>query len=625
MERFLQDVRFAARSLVRNPGFTITALLTLALGLGANTAMFSIVNGVLLRPLPYPEPDRLVRVYQANPGQGLRQNAISAADFEDWRTQTRSFAGMAAYMRLPMVLGGVGDPIEIQSAFVTGSFFAVLGSPVQLGRTLADEDVRQANAVISNRLWRTRFGADPQIVGKPITLPRGPLTIVGVMPSTFRFPTPGTDVWVPESLLGNAVPPPSVREARIFEGIARLKENVSLQQTHADLNMVAARLAADYPQSNAGWSAATVVPLRTAIVGDVDRALFVVLGVVGFILLIACANMANLLLARGAGWANQIAIRAALGAGRMRIIRQLLTESFLLSLLGGVLGLVLAVWGVQAIMALSAKTLPRVEDVHVDGRVLGFGLLLALATGLMFGLIPALRAALAEPQNNLKGLRGSVGHGQRLRSAFVVVEVSLAVVLVIGAGLMARSFLALRSVDPGFDAAHVLAVTIQYNMSGIAGPNFVTHLSQRRSEIIERVAALPGVVSVGAINSLPLQEERWEPFEFTRADGSGLENGAKLQADRSYVSSDYLQTMKIPVLRGELLPEQWAENSPIPFLINEAAARNFWPGKEAVGQVVRDGSGEAIVVGVVGDVRQRGLAENPRPTVYFRTPSLPVS
>jgi predicted permease len=617
----IQDVRYALRSLRRAPGFTAIALLTLALGLGANTAMFSIVNGVLLRPLPYAEADRLVRVYQASPGQGLRNARISIPDFEDWRAQTPAFATMTAYDRMPQILTGRGDPLEIQSAYITGDFFGTLGTPVQLGRSLVEDDHRQAsrNAVISDRLWRARFAADRRAIDSPILLRGEPFTIVGVMPVDFRYPTPDTDVWVPESVLDDRAIGPRVRDNRIFEGVARLKDGVSLEQAQAELNAVAARLAAEHPKSNAEWSAATVVPLRTAIVGDVDTALVVVLAVVGFILLIGCANLANLLLARGSARSREIAIRTALGARRMRIVRQLLTESLVLAFLGGVLALVISGWGVQTVMALSANTLPRVDDVHLDGRVIGFGLLLALLTGVLFGLLPALRAARADPQSDLMGGRGTVGRGQRLRSVLVVAEVGLAVMLVIGAGLMARSFLALRSVDPGFDPDHVLTVSMQLNLAGVPGSEIGARLLRRREEIIDRVAVLPGVLSAGTVNAFPLRDEgNLTMFEYHRADGSGMQDGSPLRVETRYISRGYIRAMGIPLLRGEPLPDQTANGAPLPMLVSETAARRFWPGADPIGQVLVASFGPRLVVtGVVGDVRHHVLAEPPAPALYL--------
>jgi predicted permease len=620
LETLLQDIHYACRSLRRAPGFTAVAAVTLALSIGANMAMFSIVDGVLLRTLPYADADRLVRVYQANPVQKAADGLISAPDFEDWRVQTRSFAAMAAYAQAPAILTGRGDPFELESAFVTGDFFGVLGTAAQIGRPLLEDDTRKAvgNAVISDRLWRTRFGADQEVIGSAILLWGHPFTVVGVVPSTFRFPTPDTDVWAPHSVLSEDIVGPRVRNQRTLEGVARLAEGVSLEQARAELNAVSARLALAHPVTNAGWSAATVVPLRMTILGAVDRALMVVFAVVGFILLIGCANLANLLLARGAARSREMAVRTALGAGRMRLVRQLLTESLVLGLLGGVLGLVLAVVAVDTVLALSGQTLPRVEDVRIDGRVIGFGLLLVLVTGLLSGLFPALRTADAAPGHDLKSGRGVIGRGLRLRSALVVAEIGLAVVLTISAGLMARSFLALRSVDAGFDSDGLLAVTMQFNIANVRAPDIGRHIVQRREEFIERFAALAGVASVGSITNLPLEGRCRDYLEFTHQNGSRAVDGGVFRADNCLISTGYLRTMRIPVLRGEPLPNEWARGAPVPFLVNETAALRFWPGQDPLGQMIRGNyGGDAVVVGVVGDVRQLGLRDAAPPTVYY--------
>ena len=624
MHSLIQDVRYAFRQLARAPGFTAVAVLTLALAIGANATMFSLVNGVLLEPLPYADADRLVRVYEANPEQNIREGGISLPSLEDWRAQASSFAAMAAYQGMPIFLTGREDPLELQSAFVTEDFFGVLGVPVQLGRPLTPSDVQQASRsiVISDRLWRAAFAADPGIVGSTAVFGGQPYAVVGVAPRAFRFPTPDTDVWGPYSVLSEIQVGRRIRTARVLQGVARLAEGVSLEQAQAELTTIAASLAVEYPDSNAGWNAATVVPLRTTIVGAVDRALVVVFGVVGFMLLISCANLANLLLARGVSRSKEIAIRTSLGAAPVRIVRQLLTESLVLALLGCVVGLVLSVGGVQGVLALSGDTLPRAEDVRIDGPVIAFAFLLAGATGLSFGLLPAMRTALGTPANDLKS-RGFIGRqSRRLASTLVVAEVSLAVVLVIGAGLMSRSFLELKSVDPGFDPDSALAVTVQYNVADVPISEIGAHLVRRRSEIIDRLTALPGVTDVGATNSLPLRADFWEPWQFTRADGSGAPD-EMLRTDGSYVSSGYLNAMRIPLLRGEPLPAQvdLASGAPFPVLINETAARRFWPGQEAVGRVIRSTRGtfqmQMRVAGVVADVRQRGLAAEPPPAMYL--------
>jgi predicted permease len=619
-DMFLQDVRYALRLLRRSPGFAAVAILTLALGIGATTAIFSVVNGVLLRPLPYAAADRLVRLYEANVEQGVTDGPTSIPTLEDWRTHTRAFSAIAASQVVPMIVTGRGDPGELQMALTAGDLFRLLGTPARIGRPLLEQDFRESapHAVISERLWTTRFAADPAVIGSTLLLQGRAYTVVGVMPSDFRYPTAETDVWAPHSVLTDMEIGPRIRNQRTLEAVARLAPGVTLDQARNDLNAVTARLAAEHPQTNAGWRAATVLPLQAAIVGDVDTALLVVLGIVAVILLIACANLANLMLARGPARAGEIAIRTALGAGRMRIVRQILTESVVLALLGGALGIALAAWSVQVILALSADTLPRVEDVRLDYRVIGFGVLVALFTAVLCGVLPALRAARAEPQHHLRGGRGAVGRGGHVRNVLVVAEVGLAVLLVIGAGLMARSFLALRTVDPGFDSDRVLAVTILINASGAEDP--IAHIVGRRTAFIERIGALPGVAAVGAVSALPLREGPWEAFEFTRPDGSGAPDGGPLRADRSYIDGEFLRSMSVPLLRGAPLPKDRSQvdpAGPFPILVNETAARRFWPDRDAIGQEMRAGKTPFVVAGVVGDVRHLRLSESPTPAVYF--------
>jgi predicted permease len=613
-----QDVRYALRSLRRSPGFAAVALLTLALGIGANAAMFTIVNGVLLRPLPYPDADSLVRVYHANPRQGVREASTSLPDVTDWRAQTPAFSSMAGFFRLPTILTGHGDPRQLDVAYVTGEFFGTLATPAQLGRPLdtADHVQAQPRGVISDRLWRTTFSADPAVIGSTITVRAGSIAIVGVMPAGFRFPTPETDLWMPESVLSDAMVGARTRANKRYEAVARLRHGISVDRAQADLSAVAGRLAGEH-RENEDWSDATVVPLRTVIVGDVDRALIVVFAVVGLILLIGCANLANLLMARGASRAGEIAVRTALGAGRMRIVRQMLTESLVLAALGGALGMFLGAWTVNALVAASADTLPRIEDIRVDAPVLGFAGLLVLLTSLLFGALPAIRVALAEPLDNLRGTRGVIGRGQQLRGALVAAEVALTVLLAIGAGLMARSFLALRTVDPGFKPEGVLTVGLQLNIAGVPPPQMRSFIIRRRDEIIDRLAALPGVIGVGSIDSLPLRDDGGT-VDFTRTDGTGNSDGSALRAEIRIVHPDYFRAMGIPLLKGEPLPREVAAGDQAPVLVSETAARRFWPGGNPIGQLLRNpGLGvQSHVIGVVGDVHQIGLAEAPRPAVY---------
>jgi predicted permease len=616
MDTLLQDLRFALRQLVRNPGFTAVAVLTLALGIGANAAMFSVVNGVLLRPLPYAEPDALVRIHQVSPEFGVDRGPVSAVDFDDWLARARSFYGMAGYFTGGGILTELDDPVELRTTYVTEGFFDLLGIPVQLGRPLLDDDSREMrrSVVVSDRLWRTTLGADPEVAGRSVRLDGEAYTVVGVAPPDFRFPEPDVDAWRPFSLLTPDDIGPRVRDSRLLSVVARLDSGVETAVAEEEMRSIAASLADEHPASNAQWNDAAVRSLRSEIVGDVDRALVVVLGVVGFILLIACANLANLMLARGAARSREFAVRTALGAGRMRVVRQLLTESAVLAVVGGALGLVLSLWGVQAIVGLGAETLPRVESIAIDAQVLGFTLLLSLFTALLFGLVPAFRAAGSKVHDSLKDGRGTMGsRGGRLRSGLVVAEVALAVLLVVGAGLMARSFLELRSVDPGFDREGTLAVSLRLNLADVPADEMFSHILERRDELVERLGALPGVAAAGAINTLPLRGEG-EPFEFTRPDEPV--GGVTLRADARYVSPGYIRAMGIPLLRGEPLSDEVVA-LPIPIHISETAARRYWPGEDALGQSVLARDMEFVITGIVGDVRQIGLDLEPTPAVYF--------
>jgi predicted permease len=617
----IPDIRHALRQYRRTPGFTAVAVLTIALGVGANAAMFSIVNGILLRPLPYPAAHELALLHSASPRQEELMGRVSFQDFEDWQARTRTLASLAAYAPVPTILTERGDAAEVELTYVTERFFDVLGVRPALGRALLADDHRlqQRHAVVSDGFWRTYLGGDASAVGSTILLRGEPFTVVGVMPASVRHPTPETHVWVPHSLVepnmfANGIPQ---RGDRYLNAIGRLAPGADAARAQQELTSLSSELALTHPETNEDWHMATVVPLHTAVVGNVDQALLVVLAVVGFILLIGCANLANLLLARGSSRKREMAVRVALGAGRRRIVRQLLTESLVLAFLGGVIGLALSYWGVQTILALSADTLPRVEDVRLDLSVIGFGMLLATFTGILFGLVPALRMANTDPQHDLRGGRGAVGtEGQRLRGALVVAEVALAVLLVIGAGLMARSFLELRNVDPGFEPDRVLTVALQLNLTGVPEEEMGTFLVQRRELILERVRALPGVEHAGMVNVFPLRQGAFT-MEYTRA-GAGAEPGETgVQADTRYVDPGYVQAMGIPLLRGEHLPENLAGGVPVPVLLSESAARRLWPGEDAVGRRINVPWGEAEVRGVVGDVRQVGLGEAPPPAVYF--------
>src|ERR1043165_1351870 len=458
MDSVLKDLRFAIRSLLKRPGFTAITLIALALGIGANTAIFSLVNAVILRPLPYPDSDRLVWMY-GNIRNGGNRASVAPLDFQDYRNQNKTFEQFAATstIPLPITLTGSGEPERLQTSLVTGNFFQTYGVAPVLGRTFTLENEKPGQnqvAVLSYALWQKRFGGDPAIINRTILLDGKASQVIGVMGQDVVFPHV-VDLWVPMVFEGD--PDMNQRKAHFLRPIGRLKPGVTLAQAQADTDLIAAQLERQLPGANTGWNL-RLIPLREHLVGRTRTTLFILFGAVGFVLLIACANVANLLLVRAAARQKEIALRTALGASRLRIVRQMLTESLLLSLLGGALGALLAVWGVQLLVSLSADSLPRTVNVNIDATVLAFTLLISLATGLLFGLAPAFRTASVNLIDSLKdGARGSEGTMRnRTRSLLIVFESAVAVILLIGAGLLVRSLIALQNVNPGFDANNVL-------------------------------------------------------------------------------------------------------------------------------------------------------------------------
>jgi predicted permease len=610
------EFRYAWRGLMRSPGYSAVALVTLALGIGATVAMFAVVNGILLKPLPYAEPDRLVRVHYASTEHSVRDGAVSPVDFADLREASRTTDAMAAYWGGLYPLIGRGDPVEVHATFVTEDFFDVLGVPVRYGRPLLAEDLHSAApvAVISERLWRTRFDADPGVIGSRIELRDSSYTIVGVAAAALRYPVPANDVWLPQTLItADSHGPQDDRANRYLEVVARLAPGATLDAAQAELDGIAARLAADHPASNREWSGAEVQALRDVVVGGVDHTLLLMFAMVGFVLLIGCANLANLMLARAAGRTREIAVRTALGASRRRVVGQFAAEALLLASLGAAFGLATAAVAIELVATFSAQTLPRVEDLRVDGAVVLFAGALALVTALLFGSLPALRAAALMPSSALRGRNALGGERSRARGALVVAQVSVAVVLVVGAGLMVRSFNALQSVDPGFDPSRVLTVTMSLNLpADLEGPGPTTeYLLSRKEQLVAEISALPGVVAVGSVQRLPLQGSG-EPMELTRPDDSSL----AVRVDARFVSPGYFAAMGIPLRAGELFAAQ-PTGGPPPVLISETTAQRLWPGEPAVGKTMNARFADVIVTGVVGDVRQLELASAPQPAVYL--------
>jgi predicted permease len=637
MDILIQDIRYAVRKLARTPSFTIIAVTTLALAIGATTAVFSIVNGVLLKPLPYRQPDEIMKI--GSRGKDGKLVHMSVPDFTDYREQNHSFVGTAAIQdRNSANLSIAGaDPKRLNSASVGARFFDLLGVQMKLGRGfIAGEDGNDATRVVvlSERLWRSDFGADVRVIGRPISLNGKDYTIVGVAPSSLTYPsTP--DIWVP-FVFESWMTDPGNRGAHFMMAIARLRPGVSEESARRDMAAVGARLQAEYPKSNATFGG-TAENLQRSLVGDVRGTLLTMFGAVTFVLLIACANVANLLLVRAAGRETEIAVRTALGAGRGRIIRQLVTESVLLSLAGAVIGGALAAWIVDAIVAFGPKGLPRLENITIDGRVLAFSVTVAVVTGLLFGLVPAYHAARAEIGQMLKeSVRGSSGRrgAQRTRSGLVMTEMALAVVLLIGAGLLLRSFATLLQVDPGFRPENV--VSFDVSAPSIKYPND-RDLRRFTADVQSNLAAVPGVRSVAVAFARPMSNQGMRvSFDI---DGRPKEPAeSRLIADVLPATSNFFATMGISVVRGRTFTSAEENWGPPPVVVvNKAFVAKYFPTEDPLGKHITLGvthdtlatpspvTSKGEIIGVVGNVRQFGLREDPYPAVYQGWGTFPLN
>ena len=601
LDRLAQDVRYAVRTLRKSPGFTVVALLTLAAGIGANTVIFSVVRGVLLAPLPYTEPGRLAMLYAAKGERGDRI-MMSAPDATDLRSRTTAFTDVAIAGYTSADFVSSGEPERLTGSRVSGNLFAVLGVAPFLGRSLEQgDDLPNAPPVVvlSHALWHRRFGADAAVIGRSIPLGKQVRTIVGVMPPGFYFPTEKTEFWIP---LG-ADEVRYVRGDRMFRVVGRLKPGAAIGQARTEAKGVATVLESAWPQSNRGWSV-EVAPLIDAVVGDVREALLILLGAVGMVLLIACANVANLLLARGAARRREIAVRAALGAGRRRLARLLLVESLLLALAGGAVGVTFASWGLGALLPLYPPGLPRVAEIRLNAPVLAFTFVLSVVTGLLFGLLPALRLSRADLNSALRsGARSGGLQGGHSRRALVVAQVSLATVLLICAGLLVKSFL-LRTRVAGFDPSNVLMVNL---------PDLP---AARVAAIVETVRALPGVSAAGAGNSIPNA-----PAMSTEIEIQGKQKSdTRLDAIFDIVTADYFRVLRMPIRRGRVIEERDAASAPAVAVINEALARRYFPGEDPLGRQlrwVRISASWITIVGVVGDSTPFGADRETRPAMYL--------
>jgi len=619
IEDLWQDFRFSLRSLLKRPGFTAIALLALALGIGANTAIFSLVNAVILQPLPYRDPDRLISVYGTR--NRSTQGSVGPTDFLDYRSQNKTFEQFAASgsMMLPMNLTGSGEPERLNASIITGNYFDTFGVRPALGRgfSLENEKTGQDHVtVLSHAFWQTRFGGDPNIVNKTINLDGKAYEVLGVMPAEVVLPQPA-QLWVPINF--DADPEMKMRNARFLRGIGRLKEGVTLAQAQADTDLIAAQLEQQYPDSNTGWSL-RLISLREIIVGGSRTMLFIVFGAVGFVLLIACANVANLLLVRAAARHKEIAMRTALGASRLRIIRQMITESLLLAIFGGALGALLAVAGVKLLVSLGEDNIPRTANVKIDATVLAFTLLISLATGLLFGLAPAIRTMKENLVDALKdGIRGGseAPVKNRTRSLLVVFESAIAVMLLIAAGLLIRSLVALQNVDPGFDPNNVLTLRVDLPRQKYNTPEKASNFFE---QLETRVAGLPGVEAVGLITDLPLSgEARDMPY---RVEGRPATSDIAF-VDFRRVNKNYFSAMRIPLRRGRNFTEQEVRQSDKAIVVSQAFVDSVFPNEEALGKRLIIWSGVRNepyeIIGIVGDTRYQSLQGEPSATMYVPT------
>jgi putative ABC transport system permease protein len=601
IEDLWQDLRFGARVLFKQPGFTLAALLALALGIGANTAIFSVVNAVLLRALPYPDSDRLVSVEGVNAAKGITDSNMSAPDLADWQTQTRTFERVAGFVNGGALLN-LGDEAErVRATSATADFFPLMRTSAALGRTLAAEDAQKKSppvAVLSYALWQRRFGGDPSAVGRDLVISNESTTIVGVMPRGFDFPRQ-TEMWLPLSI----DPAAERRDNRYVEVVARLRDGAALEEARAEMDAINGRLEQAYPETNSGWRV-RLTSLRERLVGGMRTALLVLLGAVAFVLLIACANVANLLLARATSRRKEIAVRAALGASRLRVVRQLMTESVLLSLAGGTLGLLLSLWLTRLLVAVAPAGAPRFEEISVDARVFAFAFGVTILTGLLFGLAPALRASRVDLNGTLKegGRAGAEGaRRDRTRGLLVVSEIALSFMLLVGAGLLVRSFMRLREVSPGFDPAGVLAMRL--SVPGAKYPAGAER-AQFFGQALEKLRSLPGVESAGAVLSLPLGGDTFNVGRSFIREGRPATPEESQGASYVVATPGYFPTLRIPLKAGRVFDDRDTEKSPMVVVVNETMARKFWPGESPVGKritVWRDEKFPREVVGVVGD------------------------
>jgi len=616
MRTLLWDIRYAFRMMRKAPSFTAVVIITLALGIGANTAIFSVIRGVLLRPLPWPDADRLVRVWESNPARGFPFFSVAPPNFADWRAQSTSFDYLCNYRNSSFTLTGNGEPERLTGARVSHDFFAMLGVPPVAGRFFRPEEDADGQgfvAVISEGLWQRRFNGDPNVVGRAVTLDGSAFTIIGVAPAVVTIPNKRTEIWAPAAF--NAQTLTQARGAHYIAVIGRLKPNVSLAQAEGEMKGVAARLEKQYPASNTGWTARMLTVYETT-VGDIRTSLLTLFGAVSFVLLIACANVANLMLVRASARQREIAIQAALGAGRGRVVRQLLTESVLLALTGSAAGLALANWGVRALQQIGPRVgIPRAWEITLDPGVLLFTLGLALATGILFGIFPVVQMFRQDVYEALKdGGRTSTGQArQRMRNSLVVAEVALSLMLLVGAGLFIRSIGMLRGVELGMKTDGLLTMQVLLPRAAYPGNPDYVRFSQ---SALEHLKAIPGVESVAGASNLPLSGDN-ESYSFGVAGAPDSSNAPSV--DYAVVTQDFFSTAGIQLLSGRTFGPQDVETAQRVVVINRAMAQRFYPGQNPLGKQIQIGRNYSVVreiIGVVGDIRNNSIGEAPGNQAY---------
>ncbi len=628
MGALTNDVRYGLRMLLKSPGSTLVALIALGFGIGANSAIFSVVNGILLRPLPYKDPDRLVVVWETKLAKGIKQELVSPAEYREWAEQNRVFDQMAAFRAEPRVLTGGELPERVETALISTGGFELLGVKPAVGRTFSQDESqpgRNLAAVLSYSLWQRRFRGDRAVLGRAVALDGTSYTVVGITPPEFHLPGTPCEIWIPYTLDAKELNERN-RAVRTLRVIAHLRPGATLDQAQSEMRSIARRLELQDQEANAGYSA-NVVPLRDQVVGDIRTTLWTLLGAVVFVLLIACANVANLLLARAGSREKEIALRCALGANPARLARQLLTESVLMALAGGLLGLLLAAWSVSILKQLGPGSLPRLKEISVDWRVLGFTLLVSIATGIVFGLAPIWASRRTDLNSILRsGGRGATGSRTRagLRNALVVSEIASSVVLLTGAGLLIQSFDRLQNVDPGFRADHVL--TLQLNLPETRYSDWKVGLFYK--QLLERLQALPGVRWAGIGRKVPLSGGDDTSLNFTIENRPVEASANQPRAQYRAVSADYFDALGIPLSRGRHFDRTDGEKTAGVVLINETLARIFFAGEDPLGKRIRaglDGNPWCTIVGVVADVKHTGLDAASKPETYYHYLQVPAA